>query len=185
MDQHALRPALSLARTPLTRRAVVALGASLLLTAALGREASAALPPPRPAPGSPGAPSQRADDFVWPAGGPITTRFGEVGPYSPRGHQGIDVGAPMGSPVVAAAGGKVTLAGDRGDGYGTQVLIQHPGGLQTRYGHLSRLLVGIGDQVAAGQRVGLVGSTGYSTGPHLHFEVIQDGGLRDPLGFLP
>ena len=173
----------ALNRSPIRRRALLALGASLVLTAALGGEASAALPPPRPAPGSPGAKTQH-EDFIWPTHGVITTRFGEVGPYSPRGHQGIDIAAPTGTPVLAATGGRVALAGATNDGYGIQVLIDHPDGTRTRYGHLSQLLVGSGESVAQGQLVGRVGSTGYSTGPHLHFEVMQDGGLRDPLRFL-
>jgi murein DD-endopeptidase MepM/ murein hydrolase activator NlpD len=121
----------------------------------------------------------------WPAGGPITTYFGDVGWTSPRGHSGLDIAAPYGSPVGAAAAGRVVLATRYGGPYGTEVIIDHGGGLRTIYGHLSRLDVETGDRVERGEVVGLVGSTGFSTGPHLHFEVRVNGELRNPLGFLP
>ena len=123
--------------------------------------------------------------FVWPAGGPITTYFGQVGWTSPRGHAGLDIAAPWGAPVRAAAGGRVIVATRAGGAYGVQVIIDHGNGLRTVYGHLSELHVGTGEQVERGEQIGLVGSTGFSTGPHLHFEIRQNGELRDPLRFLP
>lgn len=96
--------------------------------------------------------------------------------YGPRGgmlHAGIDFALPAGTPVRAAFGGTVTKAGDAGDGYGISVVIDHGTGYLTHYAHLSTAKVSIGDPVDAGDTIGLEGSTGDSTGPHLHFEVHQ------------
>lgn len=98
-------------------------------------------------------------------------------------HSGVDFAAPSGSDVFAAAGGRVTYAGRRG-GYGVLVEIDHGNGLVTRYAHLSRHQVRRGHVVTPGQRIGAVGSTGRSTGPHLHFEVLRDGRFVDPQRFL-
>jgi murein DD-endopeptidase MepM/ murein hydrolase activator NlpD len=97
-----------------------------------------------------------------------------------RPHSGVDLAAPYGSPIVATAGGVVGTAGWSG-GYGLLVAVSHGDGVQTRYGHMSRLAVAPGQQVAAGQVIGYVGSTGDSTGPHLHYEVRIDGRAIDPL----
>jgi murein DD-endopeptidase MepM/ murein hydrolase activator NlpD len=94
-------------------------------------------------------------------------------------HAGLDFGAPAGTPIHAAAAGVVVIAGGC-DGYGTCVVIDHGASLATLYGHQSEVLVGVGDQVEAGQVIGLVGSTGRSTGPHLHFEVRLHGLAIDP-----
>jgi murein DD-endopeptidase MepM/ murein hydrolase activator NlpD len=88
-----------------------------------------------------------------------------------RNHEGVDIAAPYGTGVFAAAEGSVLRTGYDPAGYGRFVEIRHPNGMTTLYGHLSRLDVASGDPVAAGSRIGLVGSTGRSTGPHLHFEV--------------
>lgn len=96
--------------------------------------------------------------------------------YGPRGgmlHAGIDFALPAGTPVRAAFDGTVTKAGDAGDGYGISVVIDHGTGYLTHYAHLSTAKVSIGDPVDAGDTIGLEGSTGDSTGPHLHFEVHQ------------
>jgi murein DD-endopeptidase MepM/ murein hydrolase activator NlpD len=122
--------------------------------------------------------------FLWPAVGPITTYFGEVGWTSPRGHAGLDIAAPWGSPVLAAAAGEVVTAQYDG-GYGLEVIIDHGRGMRTVYGHLSSLEVTPGQRVTQGTEIGLIGSTGFSTGPHLHFEVRQDDELRNPLRYLP
>jgi len=98
-------------------------------------------------------------------------------------HAGLDFAAPTGTPAVAAMPGVVVSAGVLG-GYGNQVLVQHADGLQTRYGHLSRIDVRVGQVVTAGERIGAVGSTGVSTGPHLHFEVIVSGHPVDPAVWL-
>jgi murein DD-endopeptidase MepM/ murein hydrolase activator NlpD len=121
---------------------------------------------------------------IWPTVGLITTYFGEVGPYSPRGHAGLDIAAPLGTPVEAADAGEVLKAYWDGSGYGGLVIIGHPSGYETWYAHLSRFDVSKGDSVKRGEEIGLMGSTGFSTGSHLHFEVHEDGQLRDPLAFL-
>ncbi len=114
-------------------------------------------------------------DFAFPLSipAPITSMFGwRIHPISgnPRFHRGIDFGAPLGTPIVAAKAGRVEVA-DFMDGYGLTVLLRHPKAQQTLYGHLSQVFVKPGDVVKKGQLLGLVGSTGNSTGPHLHFEV--------------
>ncbi len=102
---------------------------------------------------------------------------------SQKMHKGIDIGAPAGTPIAAAADGVVTWAGERG-GYGRLVVIDHGDGVETRYAHQSRLDVVPGQRVTAGQTIGAVGSTGRSTGPHLHFEVRLGGEAVDPLQWL-
>jgi murein DD-endopeptidase MepM/ murein hydrolase activator NlpD len=101
----------------------------------------------------------------------------------PARHTGLDYAAPHGSPVLASAGGRVRRAAPYG-AYGRTVEIDHGGGLVTRYGHLSRILVRKGDVLLPGQQIATVGSTGRSTGPHLHFEVLQDGTAVRPELFL-
>lgn len=98
-------------------------------------------------------------------------------------HPGIDFRQEDGAPVRVTAGGRVTQAGWVG-GYGNMVEVDHANGLATRYGHLSAILVSVGDRVAQGQTVGRVGSTGRSTGPHLHYETRIDGEAVDPLRFM-
>ena len=121
---------------------------------------------------------------IWPTRGEITTYFGEVDRFSPRGHSGLDIAAPEGTPVVAADSGEVLKAYWNGEGYGGLIIIAHPSGYETWYGHLDSFDVEQGQQVKRGEQIGLMGSTGFSTGSHLHFEVRQDGQLRDPLAFL-
>ncbi|HSJ45871.1 MAG TPA: M23 family metallopeptidase [Euzebyales bacterium] len=124
---------------------------------------------------------------MWPVAAPVTSGFGaRVHPLTgtSRLHAGIDLGAPAGTPIRAAAAGTVVAAGVMG-GYGNAVDIRHAAGTTTRYAHQSRLLVRAGQQVAAGQVIGLVGSTGASTGPHLHFEVRTPAGPIDPRTWLP
>ena len=116
----------------------------------------------------------------WPVGGGITSGYG------PRGggfHTGIDIGAGYGTGVGAASAGRVVSAGWSG-GYGNCVLIDHGNGLVTRYAHLSQISVHSGQSVGSGQIIGLVGSTGIATGPHLHFEVIVNGQTTNPLNYL-
>lgn len=114
----------------------------------------------------------------------MTSRFGYrkhpfLGGY--RIHSGIDLAAPTGTPVFATSDGTVSAAGWRG-GYGLLVALDHPGAVQTRYGHLSQLNVAQGQQVRRGDIVGFVGSTGMSTGPHLHYEIRTNGRAVNPLG---
>ncbi|MCL0101301.1 M23 family metallopeptidase [Peptococcaceae bacterium] len=98
-------------------------------------------------------------------------------------HTGVDFGAPYGSAVVAAEDGKVIRAGWHG-GYGLCIDISHGNGMVTRYAHLSRIKVKVGDQVQKRQVIGAVGNTGNSTGPHLHFEVIINGRPQNPMNYL-
>ncbi|MGN9776365.1 M23 family metallopeptidase [Micromonospora sp. H33] len=109
--------------------------------------------------------------------------------YGPRWgvlHAGIDFAMPAGTPVRAAFGGTVEKAGDVGDGYGISVVVNHGNGYLTHYAHLSTAKVSVGDKVSAGETIGLEGSTGDSTGPHLHFEVHQGQMWNqiDPASFL-
>jgi murein DD-endopeptidase MepM/ murein hydrolase activator NlpD len=131
-----------------------------------------------PAASASGAPS--SGGLAWPVSGPITSPFGM---RWGRMHEGIDIGAAMGTPIDAAAAGTVIYAGWM-EGYGNLVAIDHGNGLSTAYGHQSHLAVSVGQQVAQGQLIGYVGSTGHSTGPHLHFEVRVNGAPVDPLGYL-
>lgn len=101
-----------------------------------------------------------------------------------RVHHGVDLAAPRGTPVASARSGVVTFAGRKG-GYGNLVVVDHGGGLETRYAHLDRLHVAAGDVVEQGDRVGAVGSTGRSTGPHLHFEARRAGRAIDPGDLVP
>ena len=121
---------------------------------------------------------------IWPTRGEITTFFGAVDRFSPRGHSGLDIAAPEGTPIVAAEAGEVLKAYWNQEGYGGLIIIAHPSGYETWYGHLDSFDVEKGQQVSRGEQIGLMGSTGFSTGSHLHFEVRQDGQLCDPLTFL-
>lgn len=134
-----------------------------------------------------GAPDPGADGRVsgsglaWPLRGPLTSPFG----YRwGRLHAGIDIGAGTGTPIRAAKGGTVVFAGVM-SGYGNVVIIEHGGGLSTLYAHQSRLGTNDGASVAQGQVIGFVGSTGHSTGPHLHFETRVGGSPQNPMRFLP
>ena len=98
-------------------------------------------------------------------------------------HAGIDLAAPQGSAIYATADGIVARSG-RAGGYGNLIELDHGQGVQTRYGHLSKLLVGEGERVKRGQLIGLMGSTGRSTGSHLHYEVRLDGHAVDPMPFM-
>lgn len=100
-----------------------------------------------------------------------------------RMHAGVDIRGPIGTPIYATADGYVGRA-QRAGGYGNLIELEHGKGLQTRYGHLSKILVNPGDQVRRGQLIGLMGSTGRSTGSHLHYEVRMDGGAVNPVPFL-
>jgi murein DD-endopeptidase MepM/ murein hydrolase activator NlpD len=99
-------------------------------------------------------------------------------------HPGLDLGVPTGTPIHAAAAGTVVWCGWM-SGYGNLVMIDHHNGLATLYGHQSRVAVSCNQNVVQGQVIGYSGSTGYSTGPHLHFEVRANGTPVDPLGYLP
>ena len=120
--------------------------------------------------------------FAWPASGPITDPFGmRMHPVTHqwRMHNGLDIGAPMGATITASAPGKVIYAGWEG-GYGNTIIIDHGSATSTLYGHCSQLFVSEGQDVQRGQAIGAVGSTGVSTGPHLHFEIRINGVAVDP-----
>ncbi|NLV71181.1 MAG: peptidoglycan DD-metalloendopeptidase family protein [Actinobacteria bacterium] len=122
----------------------------------------------------------------WPVVGRVTSGFGyRIHPIFKvrKMHTGIDIDGDMGDPIRAASNGTVVSAGWRG-GYGKCVIVSHGGGLATLYGHLSMINVSAGGSVKGGQVIGRVGSTGYSTGPHLHFEVRVNGTPVDPLRYL-
>jgi len=110
---------------------------------------------------------------LWPVRGQITAGFGQrMDPFSGEGafHPGVDISVPFGTRVEAAADGIVLEAG-RESGYGNEILIDHGFGLTTKYGHLSKIFVVVGQELKRGQVIGLVGMTGKTTGPHLHYEV--------------
>ncbi|MDJ0844163.1 M23 family metallopeptidase [Crocosphaera sp.] len=121
--------------------------------------------------------------YIWPSQGNLTSGFGM---RFERLHTGVDIAAPIGTPILAAASGVVVFAGWSNKGLGYQVSIRHPDGNVSVYGHNQRLLVTSGQTVEQGQQIAEMGSTGFSTGPHLHFE-IRPGGRKavNPMAFLP
>lgn len=123
-----------------------------------------------------------AGAWIHPVEGRVSSPFGPrrlEGEAEARLHAGLDIAAPTGTPIRAARGGTVTFAGRRG-GYGNTVVIEHGGGLSTLYAHAASIDVAEGDRVRAGAPIATVGSTGRSTGPHLHFEIRRDGEPVDP-----
>lgn len=129
-------------------------------------------------PGSKGA----FNGYLWPAKGMFTSGYGwRWG----RMHRGIDIAGPVGTPILAAAAGKVVYSGYNDGGYGYMVEVQHADGSMTRYAHHNRNLVAVGQEVAQGQQIAEMGSTGFSTGPHLHFEIHLPGqGSVNPMAYL-
>jgi lipoprotein NlpD len=119
--------------------------------------------------------------LAWPVDGEISAGFGE---HKGKPHDGIDIPAPRGTPVLAAADGVVLYSGDEIKGYGNLVIIRHEGGIITVYAHGDKNLVSEGDEVEQGQKVALVGDSGTASTTHLHFEVRVDEQPRDPLGYL-
>jgi murein DD-endopeptidase MepM/ murein hydrolase activator NlpD len=119
----------------------------------------------------------------WPVAAPrLTSAFGT---RWGKNHEGIDMAAPIGTPVFAAAAGDVIYAGDQVRGYGNMIVVKHGGDLVTVYAHNSLLLAHTGDRVAVGQEIARVGDTGRATAPHLHFEVRRGEVPQDPMPFLP
>ena len=121
----------------------------------------------------------------WPLPGHtyISCHFGEVDAFGNAGHRGTDIPAPEGTPILAAHSGTVLVSGWN-DSYGNQVLLDNGAGLSTRYAHMTKTAVTAGETVTAGQVIGYVGSTGDSTGNHLHFEVMQNGARCNPLSVV-
>lgn len=128
-------------------------------------------------------PEAPSNGMIWPTQGTFTSGYGwRWG----RMHRGIDIAGPVGTPIVAAAPGVVVRSGWNSGGYGNLVDIRHADGSMTRYAHNSRLLVREGQQVRQGQQISEMGSTGYSTGPHLHFEIhLPSSGAVNPMAYLP
>ena len=125
--------------------------------------------------------------FAWPAQGVFTSGFGmRADPFTglPRFHNGIDLAGPIGGPIRAAASGRVVHVESQIGNYGRFVIVRHPDGFQTLYAHLQDFAVRNGQTVSRGQRVGSMGNTGRSTGPHLHFSVIHNGRFVNPLRYL-
>lgn len=119
--------------------------------------------------------------------GRITSTFGHrenpFGGENVETHKGLDIAAPYGAPVKAMAKGTVEFAGLRG-GFGNCIMLKHGNGFETLYGHLSKILVSVGQKIDIGQQIGNVGSTGRSTGPHLHYEIHRNGEKINPQSFL-
>jgi murein DD-endopeptidase MepM/ murein hydrolase activator NlpD len=130
--------------------------------------------------GSSGTGAQSAAGFIWPVSGTVVSGFGM---RWGRMHEGIDITAPSGTSIWAAADGTVIHSGWLG-GYGNLVVVDHGNGLATAYAHASAIFVGVGQTVSQGETIALVGSTGDSSGPHLHFEVRVNGQAVDPLFYL-
>ncbi len=154
-----------------------------LVRSSVGKMVSPSLPPlGKPDAYLPGNGS-KFNGYIWPAKGMLTSGYGwRWG----RLHKGIDIAAPVGTPIVSAAPGKVITAGWNDGGYGNLVEVQHADGSVTLYGHNSRVLVRVGQAVAQGQQIAEMGSTGFSTGPHSHFEVHLPGqGAVNPVAHLP
>ncbi|CFX91625.1 Duplicated hybrid motif [Syntrophomonas zehnderi OL-4] len=138
------------------------------------------------------APFVGADGFCSPLGenwrGVVTSEFGyRTDPFTgeSRGHTGLDLGAPSGTPIRAALDGTVQFVRYTNTGYGYHLAIDHGGGFVTLYGHCSKILIAEGQTVKAGDIIAQVGSTGRSTGPHLHFEVRINGEMKNPRSYLP
>jgi murein DD-endopeptidase MepM/ murein hydrolase activator NlpD len=161
--------------------------------AALGREEATLaatirarqLPPDAgdaPAAASGGNAKVSGSGLAWPANGALTSGFGyRWGAL----HAGLDIANGVGTPIRAAKGGTVIVAGWNGGGYGNWVIIDHGGGFSTLYGHMSRIRTSEGASVKQGEQIGDMGSTGNSTGPHLHFETRVNGNPQDPTRYLP
>lgn len=118
-----------------------------------------------------------------PVNGTISSRFGSIERVRSGAHTGLDIATASGTPIIATAGGTVKQASWCGS-YGNLVVISHGNGVETYYAHCSRILVSVGDTVNAGDTISLVGSTGNSTGPHLHFEVRINGKAMNPQNYL-
>ncbi len=132
---------------------------------------------------NPSSPNTFTEGFIWPARGVLTSGYGR---RWGRMHRGIDIAGPIGTPIMAAASGEVINAGWNSGGYGNLVKIRHADGSVTLYAHNSRILVRTGQLVTQGQQISEMGSTGRSTGPHLHFEIRPNGSTAvNPIAFLP
>jgi len=158
--------------------AVLAMAFAPLPEPAALAEIALPAPPPVTAVAAAATPMMRLIAFEEPVRGfSVNSAFGLrrlPGEAAARRHEGVDIAAPQGTQVLSAAEGRVLRSGYQPTGYGRFIEVEHPNGMTTLYAHLSRIDVARGDRVLAGERIGLVGSTGRSTGPHLHFEVTRD-----------
>lgn len=162
-------------------------GSQILVPGGRKVEIAPTIAPPRQpaavvaaAPAAPATTTVPNSAWTWPVRGLLTSPFGPSHPL------GIDVAIPVGTPIVAAAAGTVSFVGGNPCcSYGYHIIIDNGAGYETMYAHLSAFAVKKGDKVAAGQRIGSSGSSGNSTGPHLHFELHRGGRVQDPLQFLP
>jgi murein DD-endopeptidase MepM/ murein hydrolase activator NlpD len=142
---------------------------------------------PQAAPAAANAPAPKAavkpsaSGFIWPISGVVTSEFG---PRWGGFHPGIDIAGPNGGAIVAAMSGTVIYAQFNDGGYGNMTVIDHGGSYATAYAHQSKLGVSVGQKVSQGQVIGYEGSTGFSTGPHVHFEIRVDGTAQNPRNFL-
>ncbi len=116
--------------------------------------------------------------LLWPTSGHVVTQY-----YGWK-HTGIDIDGDYSSPLYAAADGVVETAGWNSGGYGLQIIVDHPNGMKTRYAHSSKLFVKVGDSVKKGQVIAMMGTTGRSTGTHLHFEVYTNNKRANPLSYI-
>jgi len=181
------RPSIRIATPPVGVDASASLGAMRgrtvspdlpPLTAAVDRYLPRAIDPTMPAPST-----MTASSYIWPAKGVLTSGFGQ---RWGRPHRGIDVANGTGTPIYASADGVIEKAGWNSGGYGNVVDIRHNDGSMTRYGHNSKILVQAGQPVHQGDTIALMGSTGFSTGPHSHFEIHPSGkGAVNPIALLP
>lgn len=130
------------------------------------------------APTAPQDAQRGTGSFVWPMSGRITQRYWSA-------HRAIDIAAPIGTPIVAADAGRVVTSEYNRGGYGRMIVIDHGNGYRTLYAHLNASFVGVGESVSRGQLIGHCGTTGWSTGPHLHLEIIRNGVQQNPMTYLP
>jgi lysostaphin len=193
VPNQAVRPLSAYQNTSRNRVATppVGVNASDSLGRTQGTKVSPQLPPlaavdrylPKPVDEALPPPSNSSVAYIWPAKGVFTSGYG---PRWGRMHRGIDVANATGTPVYASADGVVEKAGWNKGGYGLLVDIRHPDGSLTRYAHNSKIMVRVGQQVSQGDTIAAMGSTGFSTGPHTHFEIHQAGkGAVNPIAFLP
>ncbi|MBE9040532.1 peptidoglycan DD-metalloendopeptidase family protein, partial [Oscillatoriales cyanobacterium LEGE 11467] len=183
LDSTASQEDSEVAVAPLGSRNYAPIGAPRMVSPELPSLSAPQAYLPKVAPGtlSPGS-GDFSGSYTWPAQGELSSGYGwRWG----RMHQGIDIAGPVGTPIVAAASGVVSYSRWNSGGYGNLVEITHPDGSITLYAHNSRLLVNEGEEVAQGQQIAEMGSTGYSTGPHVHFELHPAGvGAVDPIAYL-
>ncbi len=164
----------------------MAMAAAPLAPVSLNADKPVAIPAPAPviAVAAPAGPVTREIAFAEPVPGfAINSKFGMRrlgGEPGVRQHRGVDIAAPTGTSVYASAEGQVLRIGYDPEGYGNFIEMRHPNGMTSLYGHLSRVDVASGDKIVPGERIGLIGSTGYSTGPHLHFEIRRGGAQINP-----